>query len=74
MLTIKVSALTTDLASYNTAAEAWQTDAGTYTARAGASSLDIRQTATFTVPKAVLVQKSRKLLAPQQPIKELSVK
>lgn len=63
-----------DLASYNTAAEAWQTAAGTYTARAGASSLDIRQTATFTVPKAVVVQKSRKLLAPQQPIKELSVK
>jgi beta-glucosidase len=63
-----------DLASYNTAAEAWQTDAGTYTARAGASSLDIRQTATFTVPKAVLVQKSRQLLAPQQPVKELSLK
>jgi beta-glucosidase len=63
-----------DLASYSTAAEAWQTDAGTYTARAGASSLDIRQSATFTVPKAVLVQKSRRLLAPQKTIKELSVK
>jgi len=63
-----------DLASYNPAAEAWQTDAGTYTARAGASSLDIRQSATFTVPKAVVVQKSRKLLAPQSPVKELSVK
>ena len=63
-----------DLASYNTAAEAWQTDAGTYTARAGASSLDIRQSATFTVPKPVVVQKSRKLLAPQQTVKELSVK
>jgi beta-glucosidase len=63
-----------DLASYNTAVEAWQTDAGTYTARAGASSLDIRQTATFTVPKLVEVQKSRKLLAPQQAIKELSAK
>jgi beta-glucosidase len=63
-----------DLASYNTAAEAWQTDAGTYTARAGASSLDIRQSATFTVPKQVVVQKSRKLLAPQQVVKELSVK
>jgi len=72
--TLTFTLTATDLASYNTAAEAWQTDAGTYTARAGASSLDIRQTATFTVPKAVLVQKSRKLLAPQQPIKELSVK
>ncbi|GAA4498108.1 beta-glucosidase [Hymenobacter ginsengisoli] len=63
-----------DLASYNTAAEAWQTDAGTYTARAGASSLDIRQSATFTVPKLVVVQKSYKLLAPQQVVKELIVK
>ncbi|QKG58853.1 glycoside hydrolase family 3 C-terminal domain-containing protein [Hymenobacter sp. BRD128] len=63
-----------DLASYNTAAEAWQTDAGTYTARAGASSLDIRQSATFSVPKPVVVQKSRKLLAPQQTVEELSVK
>ena len=63
-----------DLASYNTAAEAWQTDAGTYTARAGASSLDIRQSATFTVPKAVVMQKSRKLLAPQSPVKELSAR
>ncbi|MDO7886455.1 glycoside hydrolase family 3 C-terminal domain-containing protein [Hymenobacter cheonanensis] len=63
-----------DLASYNTAAEAWQTDAGTYTARAGASSLDIRQSATFTVPKLVVVQKSRRLLAPQSPVKELSAK
>jgi beta-glucosidase len=63
-----------DLASYNTAAEAWQTDAGTYTARAGASSLDIRQSATFSVPKLVVVQKSRKLLAPQQVVKELSAK
>jgi beta-glucosidase len=63
-----------DLASYNTAAEAWQTDAGTYTARAGASSLDIRQSATFIVPKAVVVQKSRRLLAPQSPVRELSVK
>jgi beta-glucosidase len=71
-LTFTLSAA--DLASYNTAAEAWQTDAGTYTARAGASSLDIRQSATFTVPKLVVVQKSRKLLAPQQAIKELSVK
>jgi len=63
-----------DLAAYNTPVEAWQTDAGTYTARAGTSSLDIRQWATFSVPKAVVVQKSRCLLAPQSPVKELSVK
>lgn len=61
-----------DLASYNTAAEAWMADAGPYTVRVGASSLDIRQAATFQVPKEVVVEKSRKLLAPQSPVKEMS--
>lgn len=49
-------------------------EAGTYPVRAGASSLDIRQSATFTVPKLVVVQNSRKLLAPRQTVKKLSVK
>ena len=61
-----------DLASYHTAAESWIAEAGTYTARAGASSASIQQTAAFRVPKDVVVEKSRKLLAPQQPIAELS--
>jgi beta-glucosidase len=63
-----------DLASYHTATESWITDAGTYSARVGASALAIKQTATFQVPKQVLVQKSRKLLAPQQAVPELSAK
>jgi len=63
-----------DLASYHTATEAWITDAGTYSVRIGASALAIKQAATFQVPKQVLVQQSRKLLAPQQAVPELSVK
>ena len=61
-----------DLASYNTAAEAWIADAGAYTVRVGASSLDIKQASTFQVPKEVIVEKSRRLLAPQGPITEMS--
>ncbi|MGI4885986.1 MAG: glycoside hydrolase family 3 C-terminal domain-containing protein [Janthinobacterium lividum] len=61
-----------DLASYNPATESWVADAGAYTVRVGASSLAIKEAATFQVPQAVTVEKSRKLLAPQAPIAELS--
>jgi beta-glucosidase len=60
-----------DLASYNTAAESWITDAGTYAVRAGASSQNIKQTASFSVPKEVVIKKSRALLVPQASIAEL---
>ncbi len=62
-----------DLASFNTASSSWVADAGTYTVQAGASSLNIKQRATFQLPAALVVEKSRPLLAPQAPIKELKV-
>lgn len=68
-LTFKLTAA--DLASYNTAAEAWITDAGTYIVRASASVLNTKQTASFTILKEIVVQKSRPLLVPQAPIAEL---
>jgi beta-glucosidase len=37
-----------DLASFDAAASAWVAEAGSYTVKVGASSEDIRQTATFT--------------------------
>lgn len=61
-----------DLASYNTAASSWIADAGKYTVRFGASSEDIRQTATFSLPKAIVVEKDQKALSPQTPINELT--
>ncbi len=60
-----------DLASYDTTASAWVTDAGTYTVRAGASSLATKQRATFQVAQAVTTAKSRHLLAPKTPLAEL---
>ncbi|NML66282.1 beta-glucosidase [Hymenobacter sp. RP-2-7] len=68
-LTFSLSAA--DLASFDTAASAWVADAGTYTVQAGASSLAIKQRATFTVPRALVVEKSRPLLVPQQPLADL---
>ena len=37
-----------DLASFDAASSSWKVEAGTHTVKIGASSADIRQTATFT--------------------------
>ena len=37
-----------DLTSFDEASSSWKAEAGTYTVKVGASSADIRQTATFT--------------------------
>jgi beta-glucosidase len=68
-LTFKL--MTNDLASYNTAAEAWIAEAGTYAVRASASVLTTKQTASFSLPKEVVMHKSRPLLVPQAPITEM---
>jgi beta-glucosidase len=62
-----------DLASFNTASSSWVADAGTYAVQAGASSLNIKQHASFQLPAALVVEKSRPLLAPSAPITELKV-
>lgn len=59
------------LASFNTDATAWVAEAGTYTLKVGASSNDIRQTATFAVAKELVVEKANKVLVPQVSINEL---
>ena len=71
-LTFTLNAI--DLASFNTKAEAWIADAGKYTIRIGASSLDIKQTASFDLPKDITVEKDHKVLTPQTPINELKAK
>lgn len=71
--TEKVSFVLTenDLASFNTAATAWMADAGTYTVKIGASSLNIQQTATFKLAKETVTEKCNKVLVPQAAINEL---
>jgi len=46
-----------DLASFDEASSSWVAAPGTYTVKIGASSEDIRQTATFTLAKAETVAK-----------------
>lgn len=65
---------TADLASFHTDKSAWITDAGNYTLKAGASSRDIRQTANFSVPKSIIVEKDHSVLKPEIKIDEYSGK
>ena len=68
-LTFKLHAA--DLASFHTATSSWVADAGTYTVKVGASSRVIKGQASFPLTKEVVVEKSRPLLVPQQPLTDL---
>ncbi|MDQ0064399.1 glycoside hydrolase family 3 C-terminal domain-containing protein [Chryseobacterium lathyri] len=51
-----------DLASFETAKSAWVVEVGNYKVSVGASSLDIKQTAEFSVPKELVVEKVQHIL------------
>ncbi len=69
-LTINVCKYT--LASFNEATSAWETAAGTYKVMFGANAADIRATADYKLKKAES-WKAHDVLAPAQPINELSL-
>ena len=69
-LTINVDKYT--LASFNEAASAWETAAGTYKVMFGANAADIRATATYKQKKAES-WKVNNVLAPAQPVNEMSL-
>lgn len=60
-----------DLASFVPEASAWVADKGMYTVGIGASSEDIRQRVTFTVPEDITVSTVHNIMNPAQPIEEL---
>jgi beta-glucosidase len=61
----------TALASFDTDATSWIADAGDYIVKVGASSANIKQTANFSLAKAIVVEKCNKVLVPQNAINEL---
>jgi len=63
-----------DLASFDTERTEWIAEEGKYSLKIGASCQDIKQTASFTVPKEIVVEKDHKVLSPQVNIEELSGK
>ena len=70
-LTINVDKYT--LASFNEATSAWEAAAGTYKVMFGANAADIRANATYKLKKAES-WKANNVLAPAQPINELSLR
>ena len=72
--TIKFTIHPEDLASFDTKQTSWIADAGKYTIKIGASSMNIKRSANFNLPKEIIVEKDHKVLVPQVDIKELDGK
>ena len=60
------------LASFWSGRSAWIADRGTYTVAIGASSRDIRQKATFTVPGEIIVETVHDVMYPNFSIKDMN--
>ncbi len=60
-----------DLSSFDTNRESWIAEAGTYSIKVGASSKNIKQTATFDLAKEIVTEKDNKVLVPQTEINEM---
>jgi beta-glucosidase len=59
------------IASFHTNASSWIAEAGKYTVKIGASSLDIKSSTSFDLWKELVVEKVYKALTPQVSINEL---
>jgi beta-glucosidase len=53
------------LASFDTARESWIAEGGTYVVKAGASSTDVRQKASFSLDTDQVVEKDHRALVPK---------
>lgn len=69
--TISFTLTPKDLASYNTDIFSWVADTGKYTIKIGASSLDIKQTADFSLAEEIIAEKDNRALTPEVKINEL---
>jgi beta-glucosidase len=60
-----------DLASFDSLSSSWVAESGTYSINIGASSSDIKSSAKMELARDLMVEKSKKLLAPEASLKEL---
>jgi len=56
---------------YQRLSSSWIADAGQYNIKIGASSMDIKQTGSFTLSKAIIVKKESVALTTQEKINEI---
>lgn len=69
--TLSFTVETKDFASFDEATSSWIAEAGNYTLKVGASSLNIKQTANFKIAKELSAGKVTKALAPTREINKL---
>ena len=64
--TLKFTITTEELASFDESASAWIVEPGEYKIKVGASALDIKETANFTVKNLITAGKVTKAMVPQR--------
>ena len=69
--TLQFVLTTADLASFDPKLSAWVAESGEYQVKAGASSLNILQTARFTLSQETITEKCNKVMLPEVPVQEL---
>ncbi len=69
--TIRFTLKPEDLASFYTDISSWMAEAGMYTVKIGASSVNIQSSASFSVPKEMIVEKVHKAMVPQVAITDM---
>ncbi|OXB07827.1 beta-glucosidase [Flavobacterium pectinovorum] len=69
--TVTLTLKSKDLASFITTKSAWIAEAGSYKVNVGSSSLDVRQTAEFSVPKEITVEKVQHVFAADKQFDDL---
>jgi beta-glucosidase len=71
--TLTFTLLPKDLASFDPGSSAWIADAGRYTVAISSSSRNPKQTASFSLPSRIVVEKDANVLQPQVPITEIKL-
>lgn len=69
--TLTFNITSADLASFDPSSAAWVAEAGTYTVKVGASSTNIKRSASFEMKKEILAGKATRVLAPRVTIREI---
>jgi len=72
--TISFTLTPRDLTSFDTASSSWVAEGGTYTVNIAASPTNIKSSVSFGLAKDLVVEKSRRLLAPEAGLKDLETR
>lgn len=69
--TVRITLTSKDLSSFDTGRSAWIAEAGSYSVHAGNSTMDIKLTTTFNLPREIVSEKVHQVMSPTVPIHEM---